>query len=929
MTKQNKVLSSKTENQHRIQPLTAGFLLVGILLCNACSNISIDNLQCEYLTCPTGIDNPRPRLSWTIAANEREVYQTACCITLSEENSDEPLWNTGWVESDKTAVIYNGRELKTDRSYIWQVSTRINGKEIKSKPTEFHTGLLNGGEWKAAWITAKKDFVHESPLLRSEFAVKKEVKSAWIFASAAGFYELYLNGNAVGSDKMNPTITDYRKTLLYSVYDVGALLNKGINTIGAMLGNSAFNKQKVRGRFDWFESSNSGPPRFSMQMRIVYRDGSDTLITTDSHWKYAFGPITYNNAYNGETYDARLEQEGWSKNNFDDIDWHPVATVNAPGGVLRWQPVPVKVMETLVPVAATHPAKGKYLFDLGQNIAGWWRVQIKGKPGQTIRIRGAETLNNDRFAKNLEEGDSLNFKEFYHSSVWTDYTMKSHETETYEPRFFYTGFRYVEVLAGDDLDALEVEGRATYSALEQNGEWTSSNEILNQTHKIGLWSMKGNLIGYPTDCPHREKGAYNGDGQVAAEASMHDFHIIPFYRKWLNDMRDAQEPNGRIPNTSPTLMGGTGGGVGWGSAYVLLSWWIYKYHDDKEIMREHYPSMKRYIDYLRQLARNDEHPEEPYIINFFDQYWFSLGEWMAPGQSDCPNHAVVNTFYYAYDVKLMSQIATLLGNDDDSQYYRALHDTIRQAFNEKFLSPQTQIYGVDSTYQTYQLLALAGDLVPKEYRAGVLQTIADDIKTRNNHLNTGMIGTKYLWTILSDAGFHNLIYQVATQETYPSYGYWLNNNFTTMPEDWQGVLSHNHQLFVSVIEYFYCCLAGIRTPEQGGTANAYKHIVIQPCMPDSLNRVKASLQTSAGKIVSGWERRNKGEYTCEVSIPANTTASLLLPATEHTRLTESGKTIWENGSATSKITGIRSVRAANNRIEIELGSGNYFFNCKL
>ena len=929
MKKQDATSAPQTAKSKAACLAKSGIFLACILLCCACAQTEVETLQCEYLDSPAGMDNPRPRFSWTIASSERAVYQNACRLILQDEESGEICWDTGWRESYNTFLNYEGKELQSNRSYCWQVSAKINGKEISSKHAWFHTGLLHADDWKAAWITAKKEFVHESPLLRNEFVLEKEVKSAWLYASAAGFYELYLNGKAVSEDKMNPVITDYRKTLLYSVYDARPMLQKGVNTVGAMLGNAACNLRKVQGRFGWFDERSIGRSCFAMQMKIVYEDGSDTLIVTDHQWKSSFGPLTYHNFYNGESYDARLEQEGWSMNSFDDSDWHQVATVHSPGGSLRWQSVPIKVMETLPTKAATHPAKGKYVFDLGQNIAGWWRVKIKGTAGHTVRIRGSETLNNERFSKNLEEGDTLNFKEPYHSTVWTDYTMKGNEMEIYEPRFFYTGFRYVEVDAGDELELLEVEGRAVYSALEQKAEWTSSNEMLNSIHRIGLWSMKGNMVGYPTDCPHREKGAYNGDGQVVAEAAMHDFHMIPFYRKWLNDMHDSQEANGRIPNTSPMLVGGMGGGIGWGSAYVLLPWWIYKYYDDKEILREHYPAMKRYLSYLHKLARIDEHPEEPYIINYFDGYWYSLGEWMSPDRGDCPNHAVVNTFYYFYDAKLMSQIAALLGHDDDSQYYRALSDTVKQAFNEKFFSPETNIYGVDSTFQTYQLLALAGDMVPDGHAKGVLQTVADDIRKRNNHLNTGMIGTKYLWSIMSDGGFHELIYKVATQESYPSYGYWLRNNFTTMPEDWAGNISHNHQLFASITEYFYCCLAGIRTPVTGGTTNGYRHIMLQPCMPDSLRSVRAALQTPAGKIVSGWERRNTQEYKYEVTIPANTTATLLLPATKHARLTESGKTVWNNGVATDKSRGVLSINASENNLQIELASGKYVFNYEL
>jgi len=455
--------------------------------------------------------------------------------------------------------------------------------------------------------------------------------------------------------------------------------------------------------------------------------------------------------------------------------------------------------------------------------------------------------------------------------------MKSADREVYEPRFFYTGFRYVEVSTGDgsELSEIKVEGRVVGSALEKTGAFTASNELINKIYSASVWAQRSNLVGYPTDCPHREKGAYNGDGQVIAETSMHDFNMSPFYAKWLNDMRDAQEPNGRIPNTSPIIVGGMGGGVAWGSAYVLIPWWMFHYYNDTRLLAEHYPGMKKYIEYLHNLARTDAKPEDEYIIDYFDGYWYSLGEWCSPGRTDCPNHAVVNTFYYYYDVHLMSQIAAMLGNSSDAYYYKTLSDTIKDAYIKTFFNPTTALFGQDSVYQTYQILPLVGNLLPEGRRKDVLKTLVDDVRQRDNHLNTGIIGTKYLWYTLSNEGYHDIAYKVATQETYPSYGYWLRNNATTMLEEWDGKDSHNHQMFGTVNEYFYQYLAGIRSP-LNGSGTAYRHILLRPCFPDGLNAAGATLQTVSGKIEARWEKSGD-TYIYNVSIPANTTASVVLP----------------------------------------------------
>jgi alpha-L-rhamnosidase len=911
-------------------------LILLVCLLGSCTHrAALDELRCEYLINPVGIDVNCPRFSWIITSQERGIHQESYRIIVSDTRSDIQnkqgnLWDSDWIESDNTInVAYSGNELVGNHAYFWRAASLIDGKEIWSEPATFRTGLLRPEEWKAQWISTNDTIIFESPIFRNTFSINKKLKEAYVYTTAAGITELYLNGQKVGNDVLHPAVSDYRKTFLYTVYDVTTLLQKGKNAFGVMLGNGAYNMRAAKGRYSW-DGTKLGNPCFSVQLNVVYEDGSTDLIITGDGWKYTAGPVTFNHIYGGEDYDANKEIKGWADAETDDSGWQNALVVPGPGGQPKWQATPIQVTNTLKPVAKTETANGVYLFDLGQNIAGWWRIELRGTTGQTVRIRGAETLNNTKFPKNLEEGDSLTDKINYHSNVWTDYTLKSNETETYEPHFFYTGFRYIEVVTtdGKTLAELKVDGRVVRSALENNGEFTSSNDLLNRIHKAGVWAQMGNTVGYPTDCPHREKGAYNGDGEVVAEASMHDFQMAPFYYKWLNDMRDSQEPDGRIPNTSPPIVGGMGGGVGWGSAYILIPWWMYNYYNDEEILREHYPTMQKYLDYLRNLARIDAHPEDPYIIDYFVGYWYSLGEWLSPGMGDCPNHAVVNTFYYYYNTQLMSQIAAKLYYKDDERQYAALSDTIKEAYIRKFFRPETSLVGLDSVYQTYQVLALKGDLIPDRYRKSVLKTLTDDIHKRDNHLNTGIIGTKYLFPVLSDAGLNELVYSIVNQRTYPSYGYWICNNNTTLLEDWQGDASHNHQMFGSVSEYFYQYLAGVRSPTNGtGTTKGYKHIHLQPCMPDSLQSAKATLHTMSGTVRSSWEKQTDGSYVYEVSVPANTTASFVLPVADSgkVKVTESGKVVWENGAFVSGAPGMKKIDASKKSLCGSLESGNYKF----
>jgi len=915
------------------------FLLVIILLsgCEKAKDITVTDLRVEYLQNPLGVDVEIPRFSWKLLSEKRDISQQAYQILLSEDiNNLKPgsasVWDSGRSVSDKTVNIeYKGQPLQSNRKYFWQVRVWLDDVNyVVSEPCRFHTGILAANEWQAGWITTPEEITHESPILRKEFRLDKNVSEAYAFVSACGFYELYLNGERVGEHVMDPGITDYRKTVLYSTYDVTDLLKRGDNIAAAMLGNGAFNQRNVNDRFSWGrEDKVLGNPTFLMQIHIKFNNGSESVVITDNSWKYSWGPVTFNNLYGGEDYDAGLEQAGWKEAGFDDSNWKPVKTGTTAGGVLKSQLMPaIKVTETIEPVTSLNPSPGYYLFDLGQNIAGWWQLSVSGKAGQTIRIRGAETLNDSLFPKPLEPGDRLSTKFPYHSQVWTDYTLRGEGTEVYEPRFFYTGYRYLEVVVSDktDPDQLTVEGRVVRSALDRNGTFESSDSLLNRIHEAGIWSQMGNTHSYPTDCPHREKGAYNGDGQVIAETSMHDFHMAAFYTKWLGDMRDSQEENGRIPNTSPVLVGGMGGGVAWGSAYILLPWWMYNYYDDIRVLQEHYPTMKRYLQYLRNLATADEVPDEKYIINNFLTYWYSLGEWCSPGRSDCPNHPVVNTFYFLNNSRLMSEIAGLLGHSEDAEDFRALSDTIKKEFNEKFFDYEKALYGTEKTYQTYQLLALTGDIIPEGYRDKVLETVIDDIKMRDNHLNTGIIGTKYLWPVLANEGYSDLAYTVATQRTYPGYGYWLDNGSTTLLEKWSGENSHNHQMFGAVAEYFYKYLGGIRSPMENGTARGYKEIYIKPDLPEGLSRVNASVETVAGQVKSNWEKAD-GYFIHNLTVPANTSATVALTVSDAGDITvsEGSIVIWDKGTFIKGAEGVKNIQKTEEGLEIEIGSGYYSF----
>lgn len=929
----------KTTRNYCIRKIIWVALIVTAGCSSADKETTVSDLRCEYLENPLGIDMQNPRFSWNIITEGRNFLQSAYRILVSD-NSKElvkgtgNIWDSGKILSGETGNIdYEGIPLKSGTTYNWSVCVWNEGGDqvIWSEPAFFHTGLLNESDLEAQWIAAG-DTLSEAPLLRKEFMVEKRIRQAYVYVTGGGYFEFYLNGEKTGDHVMDPSMTDYRKRILYVTYDVTKNLKNGMNVAGALLGNGAFNMKKVENRYSWTSRVTRPPilPRFLMQLEITFTDGTVQRVITDDSWKSSDSPVTFNNIYGGEDYDARLEKTGWSTVEYDASGWIPVRLADKPGGILKSQLMPpMRVTATLKPIVRTNPQKGVYLFDMGQNYAGWWRIRVEGEEGTKIRVRGAETLNDSLFPKLLTEGDNLSTKHKYHSDVWTDYTLNGKGTETYEPRFFYTGIRYLEITTDDPekLRNVDAEGRVVGTDFEPNGTFITSDSLLNRIHRATIWAQKGNTHSYPTDCPHREKGGYTGDGQVVAEASIHDFQMAAFYTKWLNDMRDAQQENGRIPNTSPTLVGGSGGGIAWGSAYILIPWWMYQYYNDTRIMEDHYKTMKLYIDYLRNLARTDSDPLEAYIINNFGGYWDSLGEWCAPGQSDCPNHPMVNTSYYYINSLLMSKIASALGNSEDASKYSALADTIRGEINKKFFNRVTFNYGTDSTYQTYQLLALAVNIVPEDIREQVLKTVVDDIViTRDGHLNTGIIGTKYMWPVLAHAGRSDLTYSVVKTTTYPGYGYWIGKGATTLLETWEGKHSHNHQMFGSVDEFFYKYLAGIRSPEDGVTTRGYKHIHIQPYVPEGLSFVKASLNTVAGRIESNWQQ--EGDlFRLNVMIPANSRATVSIQVSDDTnpRVTESGKTIWENNTFNEGTPGIFDGDIKEGFLNFTTGSGKYEF----
>ena len=892
------------------------------------------NLTCEYLHNPLGIDVAKPRLSWTISSDRRGAVQTAYQILVASGEiglkADKGyLWYSVKVESDhSTFVEYAGKRLTSERRCYWKVRVWTGGNKPSnwSEPAFWTMGLLGKNAWKGEWIayrakldadeTADMSVQHDaespsrimqkvaSPLLRKEFVATKPIKRATAYICGLGFHELHINGEKVGDAVLEPSYTRYDKRALYVTHDVTKLVKKGDNAIGVMLGNGWYNCHS-RDSWDFDRAQWRNPPRMLFQMKIEYADGSKGLIVSDGSWKTTTGPIVYDCIRNGEHYDARKEKPGWDKPDYSDSDWKPVVIVSAPTDkIVAEMAPPAKVMETLKPVKMTEPKPGVFVFDMGRNIAGWCRLKVAGPVGTTVTIRYDERLHEDG-TLNQQNAEHIRTGEFQTER----YTLKGVGTEVWEPRFVYNGFQYAQVEGfpgKPTLDSLDL--RIVHASFDQIGDFECSNELLNKIHKLTQRSYVSNFIGYPTDCPHREKNGWTGDSQLASETGLYNFNGAANYTRWMNDFDDCQLDDGNLPGIVPTGTWGYawGNGPAWDSAYFLIPWYVYTYEGDSHLLKAHYAGYKKYIDFVTKRSPDG-------IADF------GLGDWCPP-EGGAGGHAtpaaLTSTGYYYVDVKIASVVAGMLGNYGDQKRYANLAEKIRNAFMAKFYNRETGKFTGDE--QCGMATAIYQGLAPDSEKDKIMAALVDDVMNkRNGHLWAGILGTKYLLHALTDNGRADVAYTVTSQKTWPSWGNWIEMGATSLWEDWNGVSSRNHIMFGDVDAWFYEALAGINPdPAHPG----FKHTIIRPHVVGDLKWAKAHHQTMYGMIKSSW-KLDGGKITLNVEIPANTTASVYVPTTSADSVTESGK-------PAAKADKVKFVRTDGEWAVFEVGSGSYSFEAK-
>jgi len=738
------------------------------------------------------------------------------------------------------------------------------------------------------------------PYLRKSFVVNKPVKRAVVYASALGLYELQINGQRVGSDYFTPGWTDYTRRVYYQSYDVTDLLTKSGNAVGAILADGWYAGYLGFGKKREHYGSE---PRLLVQLEIEYADGTRQTIATDESWKAAYGPLFESDFLMGEIYDSRKEVADWCKYWFDDTGWNAVAVTDRIEAEIQAYPgVTVKKILQIDAKEITEPKKDVYVFDMGQNFAGWVRLKATGQAGTKIVLRFAEMLNPDGtiYTTNLREARCID-----------TYICKGGGEEIWEPRFTFHGFRYVEVTGYPGKPALDaITGVVLHSDTQLAGAFECSNPMVNQLYQNIVWGQRGNFIEVPTDCPQRdERLGWTGDAQIFIRTATYNMDVAAFFTKWLVDLEDAQSPAGGFPDVAPRKVAMGDGTAAWGDAGVICPWTIYEVYGDKRVIEKHFESMKKWISYLKTNSTGLLRPDKGY------------GDWVSIA-SNTPKD-VIATAYFAYSTRLLSKMAAALGRDDEAKEYEELFVQIRDAFNKAYVSDDARIKGET---QTCYLLGLYFDLLPSDKRQRAAEHLVEAVKAKNWHLSTGFVGLSYLLPTLTETGYLDVAYRLLANDTFPSWGYSIKNGATTIWERWDGwteekgfqdpgMNSFNHYSFGSVGRWLFNTVAGIDTDGPG-----FKQIIIRP-MPGGITSAKASYDSINGKIVSDWKLIDD-TFKLDVTIPANTTATVYVPA-------KSAKSVTESGRSANSAEGVKFLRIKQGKAVFAVGSGHYEFKSKI
>lgn len=843
------------------------------------------DLKCEHMVQPLGIDQPSPRLSWRMDDQRQGALQSAYQLMLGTDSAalakgTQLLWNTGKQTSALALLRYKGQKLQPFTKYFWRLQLwDKDQKPLKAVISSFETGMMGMEQWQGTWISDRNNIdLLPAAYFRKSFSPSKKIKSARAYIVAAGLYELYLNGAKVGNHRLDPMYTRFDRRNLYVSYDVTAQLTTGKNAIGVLLGNGWYNHQSLA-VWNFDKAPWRARPAFCMDLRITYTDGSTAVIASGGDWKTSLSPIISNSIYTGEHYDARLAQEGWNTADFDDSQWKGVSLRATPSRNIVSQVMhPIRNVEEIQVKTMRKFNDTTYLFDIGRNIAGVSKIKVSGEKGTIIRLKHSERLYANGHA-DLSNIDVYHRPKDKSDPFQTDiFILSGNGVEEFMPKFNYKGFQYVEVSSSKPIQLTQQSLTAYFmhSDVPIAGKMSSSNPLIDQIWWATNNSYLSNLFGFPTDCPQREKNGWTGDGHFAIETGLYNFDGITIYEKWMADHRDEQQPNGVLPDIIPTggWGYGTANGTDWTSTIAIIPWQVYQFYGDDQLLRDCYPNIKRYVDYVSRISPNG-------------LTTFGRGDWV-PVKSTSSLEYTSSVYFYV-DATILYKAAALMGNQKDEQYYRTLAEKIKQAINAKYYNPTTAIYG--SGVQTELSMALQWGIVPLKDQLKVAENLAKRVIADGMHLDVGVLGAKAILNALSDHGQADIAYQLAAQNTYPSWGWWMVNGATTLYENWDinapRDISQNHMMFGEIGGWFFKGIAGIKVDEQHP---GFKNVLIQPHFVKGLAHFTATHESPFGTILSAWKREGQ-DIQYQLHIPANASASVQLPLASGQKAYLKGKVV--------------------------------------
>ncbi len=894
------------------------FVAFIVFFTTAFAQTSVQDLLTENKSNPIGLDSNIPRFSWQLKGEGRNIAQTAYELKLNAPTKSGN-WSTGKINSNQSVqVAYAGPALQSNAKYQWQVRVwdQTNKPSAWSAPATFQMGLLKLEDWTAKWIEPgyKEDEVlRPSPLFRKLFNSNKKIQSATVYITAHGLYEAHINGKRVGDAYLTPGWTAYQKRLQYQAYDVTNLLQSGKNAIAVSLGSGWY-----RGIIGFANNKNVYGKDIALllQLQIVYSDGTVEKIGTDASWKSGIGAIRSAEIYNGETIDARQEKAGWKLADYNDDDWSSVIigkqTMN---NLVATENELVKKHEVFHPAKIFTTPKGEKVIDFGQNLVGWVTMKVKGNSGDKITIAHAEVLDKQGnfYTENLRAAACTN-----------TYILKGGEEEIFEPHFTWQGFRYAKIEGyPGELNSENFSAVALYSDMPQTGSFSTSNDLINQLQHNIQWGQNGNFLDVPTDCPQRdERLGWTGDAQAFSRTASFNRNVNSFFTKWMKDVAADQLPNGSVPFVIPNVIGASAAGAtGWADVATIIPWNMYLAYGDKRILEQQYPSMKSWLGYMQAQSKND--------------LWntgFHFGDWLFyrpfddnDGSSAVTDKYLIAQCFFAHTAQILINTAKVLGKNDDVTVFEAILKKTKDAYLKEYVTGSGRL--VSST-QTAYVLALEFDMLPETMRAQAAERLVANIKSYGNHLTTGFLGTPYLCEVLSRFGYVDMAYTLLLQESYPSWLYPVKMGATTIWERWNGIRtdgsfepasmnSFNHYAYGAIGDWMYRVMVGIDTYEDGV---GYQHIKIEPHIGGTFTNASASLKTYYGTVSSGW-KLSADSVQIDAVIPANTHATVIVPANSRNEITENGKALSDDiktGASDNLSTSIR----------IEIGSGKYHFEVK-